>query len=128
MQSVKRFFPSVSLPFRKPFFGLSAFTLTVLFFASVKFAVHMLTAQNGGYYCDELYAIDMSKHLAFGYVDLPPLLPALIALTRAVFGELLLAIRFMPALAGSATLVSYASSPGNSEAGCSQPPSARCVT
>ncbi len=105
MPSLKQLIAPVSLQFRKPFFGLSAFTLTVIFFAFVKFAIHILTAQNGGYYCDELYAIDMSKHLALGYVDLPPLVPALIALTRALLGESLLAIHFVPALAGSATLV-----------------------
>jgi hypothetical protein len=105
MQSLSRFFTSVPSQFRKPFFGLSPFALTVIFFAFVKFAVHMLTAQVGGYYCDELYTIDLSKHLAFGYVDLPPLVPALIALTRALLGESLLAIHFVPALAGSATLV-----------------------
>ena len=105
MQRLKQAFTSASLQLRKPFFGLSAFTLTVIFFATVKFAIHMLTAQNGGYYCDELYTIDLSKHLAFGYVDLQPLVPALIALTRALLGESLLAIHFVPALAGSATLV-----------------------
>jgi Dolichyl-phosphate-mannose-protein mannosyltransferase len=105
MQRLERFSTSVSSQFRKPFFGLSAFALTVIFFAFVKFAIHMLTAQNFGYYCDELYTIDLSKHLAFGYVDLPPLVPALVALTRALLGESLLAIHFVPALAGAATLV-----------------------
>ena len=105
MQRLNQAFTAISLQFRKPYFGLSAFALTVIFFACVKFAIHMLTAQNGGYYCDELYAIDLSKHLAFGYVDLPPLVPALVALTRAILGESLLAIHFVPALAGAATLV-----------------------
>ena len=101
----KQLLSSFSIQVRKPFFGLSPFALLVIFFAFVKIAAHMLTAQNGGYYCDELYAIDLSKHLAWGYVDLPPLVPALIALTRTLLGESLLAIHLMPALAGAATLV-----------------------
>ena len=105
MQSPRQLLASASLQLRKPRFGLSPFALAVILFAVAKFAAHMFTAQNGGYYCDELYAIDMSKHLAFGYVDLPPLVPALIALTRLVFGDSLLAIHFMPALAGVGTLV-----------------------
>jgi hypothetical protein len=47
----------------------------------------------------------MSKHLAFGYVDLPPLVPALLAVNRAVLGDSLFALHVLPALAGCATLV-----------------------
>lgn len=85
--------------------GVSSVTLLIIIGAVVKFAIHMLTAQNYGYFCDELYTIAMSKHLAFGYVDLPPLVPALAALSRAIFGESLLGYHILPALAGSATLV-----------------------
>ena len=46
-----------------------------------------------------------SRHLAFGYVDLPPLVPALVALSRALLGGSLLALHIVPALAGAATLV-----------------------
>jgi hypothetical protein len=85
--------------------GLPPFALLVGMFAAAKLAIHLLTATGYGYLCDELYAIDLSKHLAFGYVDLPPLVPALLALNRAVLGDSLLAIHLLPALAGSATLV-----------------------
>jgi hypothetical protein len=84
---------------------VSPFALLVIISAAVKLIIHILTASNYGYFCDELYAIAMSKHLAFGYVDLPPLAPALIALSRLIFGESLFAIHIFPALAGSATLV-----------------------
>jgi 4-amino-4-deoxy-L-arabinose transferase-like glycosyltransferase len=84
---------------------LSPFVLTVLIFAFAKFLIHMLTAQGYGFFGDEFYAIAMSKHLAFGYVDLPPLTPFLVAISRALFGESLLAYHIFPALAGSATLV-----------------------
>jgi 4-amino-4-deoxy-L-arabinose transferase-like glycosyltransferase len=89
----------------KPFFGFSDFTLLVAFFAAVKFTVHMLTAQGYGFFGDELYTIALSKHLAFGYLDLPPLVPLLVAVSRTLLGESLLAYHIFPALAGSATLV-----------------------
>jgi hypothetical protein len=86
-------------------FGLSSFTLLVAAFAAAKFLVHILTGQTYGYFCDELYTIALSKHLALGYVDLPPLVPALHAVSRVLFGESLLAIHIFPSLAGAATLV-----------------------
>ena len=90
---------------RKSIFGLSSITLVIILGAVLKFALHLLTANNYGYFCDELYTIALSQHLAFGYVDLPPLVPALVAFSRAVFGELLAALRIFPALAGAGTLV-----------------------
>jgi hypothetical protein len=86
-------------------FGLSSFALLVSVFAAAKFLVHILTGLNYGYFCDELYFIALGKHLALGYVDVPPLVPALHALSRVLFGESLLAVHIFPSLAGAATLV-----------------------
>lgn len=93
------------MPERTRLFKLSPETLLIIACAIAKFTIHMLTATNYGYFVDELYTIALSKHLAFGYVDLPPLVPALLALNRVILGESLLAIHVLPALAGSATLV-----------------------
>jgi 4-amino-4-deoxy-L-arabinose transferase-like glycosyltransferase len=90
---------------KKHILGLSPVALLIIICAAAKFAFHILTASNYGYFVDELYTIALSKHLAFGYVDLPPLVPALLALSRAIFGESLLGLHIVPALAGSATLV-----------------------
>jgi hypothetical protein len=73
--------------------------------AAVKFLIHILTGSNYGFFCDELYTIALSKHLAWGYVDLPPLVPALVALNRLLLGESLFAMHIVPALAGAGTLV-----------------------
>ncbi|HEX7571606.1 MAG TPA: glycosyltransferase family 39 protein [Bacteroidota bacterium] len=56
-----------------------------------------------GYFRDELYYIACSDHLAFGYVDQPPLSIALLALWRYLFGDSLHAIRLLAALAVSVT-------------------------
>ena len=84
---------------------LSPVTWIILLAAAVKFPLHMYIAPGYGFFIDKLYTMALSRHLAFGYVDLPPLVPALMALSRAVLGESLLAMHIVPALAGAATLV-----------------------
>lgn len=75
--------------------------------ALAKLALHLATTGRWGYefFIDELYFLDCSRHLAWGYVDIPPLFPALTAGIRALLGESLLAVRLLPALAGAATLL-----------------------
>jgi len=86
-------------------FGFSSPVIVIMLGAIVKFAIHLYSAPEYGFFGDELYAIAMSRHLAFGYVDLPPLVPALVALSRALLGESLFAHHIFPALAGAATLI-----------------------
>jgi hypothetical protein len=90
---------------QKSILGLSSSTLIIILGAVAKFALHLLTGTKYGYFADELYTIALSKHLAFGYVDLPPLVPLLAALSRMLFGESLTAWHILPALAGAVTLV-----------------------
>jgi Dolichyl-phosphate-mannose-protein mannosyltransferase len=90
---------------QKRILKLSAVNWVIILGALVKFALQMINARGYGLFFDELYTIALSRHLAFGYVDLPPLVPALVALSRALLGESLLAMHILPALAGSATLV-----------------------
>ena len=90
---------------RKYIFGLSSVSLVIIIGAVVKFVIHLYSAPGYGYFGDELYTIALSRHLAFGYVDLPPLVPALVALSRALLGGSLLALHIVPALAGAATMV-----------------------
>ncbi len=90
---------------RKRIPALSSATLIIILGALVKFAMHLFIAPGYGFFGDELYTIALSRHLAFGYVDLPPLVPALVALSRALLGESLFALHIVPALAGAFTLV-----------------------
>jgi hypothetical protein len=57
-----------------------------------------------GFHRDELYFLEASKHMAWGYVDQPPLSVALIWLSRHAFGESALGIRVFPAIASGATV------------------------
>jgi 4-amino-4-deoxy-L-arabinose transferase-like glycosyltransferase len=58
-----------------------------------------------GYMSDELYYLDSTDHLAWGYVDHPPLSIAVLWLVRSVLGQSLLALRLVPALLGAGTIV-----------------------
>jgi Dolichyl-phosphate-mannose-protein mannosyltransferase len=65
----------------------------------VVFAAHMLVSGRYGYFVDELYYIACSKHLAWGYVDQPPVIAAITWLERVTLGDSLPALHFLPAMA-----------------------------
>lgn len=75
--------------------------LILLSIAAAKFVFHLVFAGNYGYFRDELYYIACSKNLDWGYVDQPPFAPFLLAISRTLFGESLIAIRLFAALAVS---------------------------
>jgi 4-amino-4-deoxy-L-arabinose transferase-like glycosyltransferase len=72
--------------------------------ALAKFVLHMTTSHGYGIFRDELYYIACSEHLSLGYVDHPPLSILLLWVSRATLGDSLPAIRFLPAVAGAATV------------------------
>jgi hypothetical protein len=78
-------------------------TIIVLFTAGA-LLVHLTTNGRYGYFRDELYYIACGRHLAFGYVDQPPFSILLLRLSELLLGSSLFAIRFLPALAGAATI------------------------
>jgi 4-amino-4-deoxy-L-arabinose transferase-like glycosyltransferase len=67
-------------------------------------AVELAVSGRYGFMQDELYFIEAGRHLAFGYVDQPPLTPLLDKITD-LFGVTPAAIRIIPALAGGAVVV-----------------------
>lgn len=71
-------------------------------FVLLKLAVQALGIRGYGYFRDELYYLICARHLAWGYVDQPPLSIAVLALTTHLVGSSLLAIRIVPALFGAA--------------------------
>ena len=58
----------------------------------------MLVGNNYGYFRDELYVMAMSQHPAFGYVDVPPLVPWITLIPRFLTGNALWAIHVISAL------------------------------
>ena len=67
-------------------------------------AVELAVSGRYGFQQDELYFIVAGRHLAFGYVDQPPLVPLLTRVTD-VLGVGPTAVRIIPALAGGAVVV-----------------------
>ena len=65
----------------------------------IKLLVHLLSAENYGYFRDELYYIAASERLDLGYVDFPPFVALVTAFVRATLGDSLLALHLLPALA-----------------------------
>ena len=64
-------------------------------------ALHIATAARYGYFRDALYYLACSRHLAFGYVDQPPLIALLGWIASHTLGTSLPALIFWPALAGT---------------------------
>src|SRR6266699_7202099 len=73
----------------------------IIWFSAAALLIHLLTNSHYGYFRDELYYIACGQHLAFGYVDLPPLSVLLIRLSRVLLGDSLFGIRFLPAVASA---------------------------
>jgi len=71
--------------------------------AALAFLAHAAFAHRYDFFRDELYFIVCGRHPAFGYVDQPPVIPLISALTQAA-GENLVLLRLVPALAAGATV------------------------
>jgi hypothetical protein len=79
--------------------------LAVALIAAAKLALHLYAGRHYGYFRDELYYLACARHLDWGYVDQPPLIAAIVKITRAVVGDSLSAIRLPAALAGACVAV-----------------------
>src|SRR3954454_13613675 len=72
--------------------------------AAAKLIFHLLIANRYGIFRDELYYLACSEHLDAGYVDQPPLIAFVAWIARHCFGDSLLGLRLLPALAGAVTV------------------------
>jgi hypothetical protein len=82
--------------------------LAVVLAASVglaTFVLHAATSGSYGYQRDELYFISCARHLAWGYVDQPPLIAIITRVVLTIFGDSLVGLRLLPAAAAAATVI-----------------------
>src|SRR5215216_2589342 len=77
----------------------------VYIIAVVYFTLHLATSTRYGYFRDALYYLACAEHLAFGYVDQPPLIAVLGWIARHTFGTSLPALLLWPALAGATRII-----------------------
>ncbi len=85
--------------------GMRTLAALLACLALVKLGLHLLTSGQYGYHRDELYYLASAAHLDLGYVDYPPVTPFLGRLALLLFGDSLLGLRMLPALAGAAAVV-----------------------
>ncbi len=87
---------------------LSSGMVLVWAIALAKLLFHIYFNNRYGYFRDEFDYMSCGDHLQWGYVDQPPMVPFLIHISRALLGDSLRAIRFLPALASSLLIVQTA--------------------
>ncbi len=79
--------------------------LVVIGIAVANLIFHWIFNNRYGYFRDEFDYIACSRHLAWGYVDQPPLIPFLTRISVAILGDSLRAVRFIPALSTSSLIL-----------------------
>jgi hypothetical protein len=79
--------------------------IIVLFLALANFLLHLYFNNRYGFFRDEFDYAACGDHLAWGYVDHPPLIPFLLKISRLLLGDSMRSIRIVPALATSAAVI-----------------------
>jgi len=72
--------------------------------AAAKLVIQFAGITHYGFFRDELYYMACGEHLAWGYIDQPPLIAFVAWMARHLFGNSLLAMRLFPVLAGAAVV------------------------
>jgi hypothetical protein len=71
----------------------------------LRVALYLMAATYYGYFRDELYNLACGEHLGWGYVDQPPLIGWMAWLLQHTIGTALYALRLLPLLAHTGTIV-----------------------
>lgn len=79
--------------------------LGIFVIALAAFGLELAVSARYGYVRDELYFLAAGRHLAFGYVDQPPIAPLLARAAAALTGDTLVGLRLLPALGLAAIVV-----------------------
>src|ERR1017187_5169270 len=77
--------PPPTMPSPRPW--LLGTGLFVAVIAAIKLLLHLYAGRHYGYFGDELYYLACAQHLAWGYVDQPPLIALVAKLVRLTLGD-----------------------------------------
>ena len=72
--------------------------------AAAKIILQCAGIRSYGFFRDELYYMACGEHLAWGYVDQPPLIALVAWVARHLFGHSIAGLRIFPVLAGAAVV------------------------
>ncbi|MFT4741742.1 MAG: hypothetical protein ACI9L9_002536 [Marivirga sp.] len=81
------------------------FLAIILSLTLFKLIMQCLGNQHYGFHRDELLHLSVSEHLAWGYMEFPPMIAALGSLSHWLFDYSLVGVRLLPTLAGASILV-----------------------
>ena len=84
--------------------AIASSTALLLGLALAKLLLQFTGINHYGFFRDELYYMACGEHLAWGYVDQPPLIALVAWIARHLFGSSLFAIRLLPAITGAAVV------------------------
>ena len=79
--------------------------IPIALISALSLVLHLIAIRGFGFFRDELYYIACSDHLAWGFVDQPPLSILVLKMIRLLFGDSVAALRFVPALGGAAFIL-----------------------
>src|SRR5271156_1784614 len=95
---------AASQPIADSHAAIAGGTALLLGLALAKVALQFAGILHYGFFRDELYYMACGEHLAWGYVDQPPLIALIAWLSRHLLGNSLFSIRLFPVLAGAAVV------------------------
>jgi hypothetical protein len=84
--------------------SVRASVILLSFLALLRLLIQFAGINHYGWFRDELYYMACGEHLAWGYVDQPPLIALISWFARHVFGNSMFDMRLLPALAGAAVV------------------------
>ena len=73
--------------------------------ATAKVLLQLVTANLYGAHRDEFYYLESGHHLAWGYVDNPPLVPVVYRLEEFAFGHSVIGLAVVPAMLGGVYVI-----------------------
>lgn len=80
--------------------------LIIFIFCVIKLTLHLIADSNSGFQCDELLHIEAGNHLAFGYMEFPPLI-GILAFIQNLFGSNSVFVHHIFSHLASLTIIIY---------------------